>query len=143
MDIQRFKRLAGIITEEKDSFREQKDWIVYDFNKNNLFCITIADDGNEWKLIEFVNFFEISDKKFQEVVSMGYYTMIDAALTIPSYKYIIAQHQFSKNDIDVDYWRNLIPNDKFWKKASLKVTIDKKEFEKEINKLSMKKLYSN
>ena len=116
----------------------QKDWIVYDFEKGNLFCIAIEskDNGNTWKLIEFVNYFELPDAKLQEMVSNGYNTMFVAKNKHDGYEWIIADHKFTKEEFDKkDYWKNLVPEDKLHAFATLSAEIDKSEFEKEMKTL--------
>jgi hypothetical protein len=116
----------------------QKDWIVYGDKPNNLFCIAIAsnDGGKTWNLIEFVNLFDINEQQFVKTTRMGYMTMIDAAQKMAtSYEYVIADHSFSKHDVDTPYWHKLVPKDKFWGMATIEEPIDKAEFEREMAKL--------
>lgn len=116
----------------------QKDWIVSSKDMRNLFCIAIVNTGKGWYLWEFVNLFDKSVEKIQEAVNMGYDTMFKAIIGRNKYEYVIADHTFNKDDINTDYWHNLVPNDKFYSKATLeknKVKIDKDEFEKQMNLL--------
>jgi len=119
---------------------EQKDWIVYDDKFSKLFCIAIVRkaDSKEWNLEEFVNFFDLDMKGFNEMTTLGYHTMLEASLYRNSYEYIIARHSFRKENIDKDYWKEIIPSKNFFKKATLEVLIDKKEFEKEMSLLVKK-----
>ena len=142
IDRDRLQQLAGIkLSESSANATHQKDWIVYDFKRRNLFCIAIVQDSNGWHLLEFVNFFNMSSDKFREVVSMGYMTMIDAGMDRKNYEYVIADHPFNKEDVDTDYWHGLVPEEKFWEKASTFKAIDKNEFEREMKKLVGKTLF--
>lgn len=113
----------------------QKDWIVYNKSFDKLFCITIVkDESDNYKLYEFVNIFDNKDKIF-EAVNMGYMTMIEAAKNRESYEYVIADHSFDKKGIDIEYWNDLVSDDKFWAKDSPNADIDLKEFNSQIRKL--------
>ena len=137
--------LNNLILEKTNKQSKQKDWIVYDFDKNNLFCIAIEskDGGENWKLIEYVNFFDLPDKKMQEMVSSGYQTMFVAKNKQDEYEWIIADHKFSKEDFEKkEYWKTLIPKNKLFGFVSLNVEIDKSQFEKEMKSLVKKNKFS-
>lgn len=121
---------------EEDSYKggHQKDWIIYDDDLTKLFCIAILNEGDGWKLIEFVNVFG-NKNEILKMITIGYETMIKAAKDRDLYEYVIGKHTFDKEDVDTDFWHDLIPDNKFWSKASLEIDIDKKEFEKEMSKL--------
>lgn len=134
------KKSRLIVIKKRDIMaqRKQKDWIIYNPDVSNLFCIAIESDdgGNTWRLIEFVNFFGQPTVEGVKKITNGYSTMIDAAREKGSgYEYIIAGHDFDKSAVDTPYWHSLIPDDKFWGMAEVEVPIDKDEFESEMAKL--------
>lgn len=138
-----FKNFNLLEENENMKFSEgmQKDWIVVSKDMKNLFCIAIVNDKKYWYLWETVNLFDKKIEDIQKMVNMGYHTMLTASINRKKYEYVIADHIFSKKDIDTDYWHKLIPEKNFWGKATLKkneVIIDKPSFEKEMNKLIKK-----
>jgi len=112
----------------------QKDWIVYNKDFTKLFCIAIIKKSSKYILHEFVNIFDDPEKVFKSL-NMGYMTMLEAAINRSEYKYVIANHSFSKKDIDIEYWNNLVSNNKFWNKETINKEIDGDEFEAEMSKL--------
>jgi len=112
----------------------QKDWIVYNKDFTKLFCIAVIKKNSKYILHEFVNIFDDPEKVFK-TLNMGYMTMLEAASNRSEYKYVIANHSFSKKDIDIEYWNNLVSNNKFWNKETINKEIDGDEFEAEMGKL--------
>jgi len=136
-------KLMGLKKSESITHKYQKDWIVADWEKGNLFCLALAsNDNKEWSLLEWVNFRDLSDDEMYEMVSLGYDTMLDAAMNT-QYGYIIAPHEFDKEAMDKsEYIQELMGNDKnFNDKASFKVgelPIDYSKFVGEVDKLVKK-----
>jgi len=112
----------------------QKDWVVYDRDLTKLFCIAIVKENSKYILHEFVNIFDDPEKVFK-TLNMGYMTMLEAAINRSEYEYVIANHSFSKKDINIEYWNSLVSNNKFWDKETVNKEIDVDEFETEMRKL--------
>lgn len=112
----------------------QKDWIISDANKGNLLCLTItSEDGENWKLAEFVNFYGIDDQKLLDLVNMGYWTMMEAMKQVPNYEYVIADHNHDKKRFskDEEFWSNIVPGNIYNVKKSIEPEqpVDKEQFE--------------
>lgn len=112
----------------------QKDWIVYDKDLSKLFCIAVVKKDSKYMLYEFVNIFNNPTKVFK-TLNMGYMTMLEAAINRSDYEYVIANHSFSKENIDTEYWNDLVSKNKFWSKETVNKEIDGDEFEAEMKKL--------
>lgn len=138
-DIRRYINLLKETVDKKTGYEggSQHDWIVYDVAFSKLFCLTIeSEDDKIWRFTEFVNMFDTSKKEIGKSLSMGYHTMLLAAMGRDLYNYNIANHTFSKKDIlSTDYWTSMISEKKFWGKTSLNIEIDYEEFVKEVKKL--------
>lgn len=113
---------------------KQKDWIIYNRGGPSLWCLAIADEGDGWKLIEWVNFPILPAKKLDEMVRMGYHTMLQAAMGRDKYEYVIADYRFSPKDIETRYWKSLVPT-KFTGKKSVSVPISLSQFNNHVGKL--------
>jgi len=136
------KKESPVYNKKGDVQKYQKDWIISDFVTGNLFCLTIASvDGENWYILEYVNFFGLPNKKMKEMIDMGYYTMLEAAKTFRDYIYVIGEHDYNRDDFNKEeYWKELLP--KSMKKSQIKqsfkrdeLKIDRKEFEAEVAKL--------
>lgn len=141
-----FMKYYGLTKSSKITHKIQHDWIIYDFKKNNLFCLALtSDNGKDWFLLEWVNFMGLSDEKFKDMVSMGYWTMFDAAGKT-KYKYIIGDHKFDISDIEKQ--KSIMSvmggNPDFAKKASFdhkEKPIDYNAWMKELKSLNVKPEY--
>lgn len=112
---------------------KQKDWIIYDYEKRNLFCLAIVDHGKGWVLEEWVNFFDLKPKELCMKVSMGIHTMLMAAQNRDNYEYVIGKHNFNKEQINNDYWNALISKENFFGMETLKKKINYKEFHDQVS----------
>lgn len=112
---------------------KQIDWIVYDYD-GNLLCIALDNEGEGWKLTEWVNFEGLSQNKLREMLDMGFMTMLEAAKGRDSYTYIIGNHAFDWADENSSYFKELL-GDKFEGKNSVSIDIDLDEFRSQVEKL--------
>mgnify|MGYP006425064353 CR=1 FL=1 len=157
-DMRNFMDLLGkdkdtsLLKEEKtkssnNTKGKQKDWIIYDKDHKKMFCIAIAQESDEkpWKLIEWVNFFDLDHAKFNKILSKGYHTMFMASTKRDEYTWVIAEHKHSKEDIsNDDFFVNLIPKNKLFKGPhELDIEIDKEEFDKNMKKYTKNIMFSS
>ena len=130
--------------EEKDEGPFQVDYILSDFEKGNLLCITLESErGDKWTLTEWVNLFDLELDELKDMVDVGYQTMLEAAMTTPKYTYNIGKHDFKEKDIETEYFQALVPKENFKEKATLSQEVDYDEFIKELDTLKMNVTHSN
>lgn len=115
-NVTKMKSAGNVPAELADEFDggKQVDWIIYDKQLKNMFCIAIwtePNDPSKWVLGEYVAIVNDNAKVFA-AMNNGYMTMLEAAKLRDQYDYIIADHKFDmvKEVFKNAYWQLLVPN---------------------------------
>ena len=126
----------------------QKDWIIYDLEHGDLFCLSIARhtegkrkrrNGGQWFLVRYANYFNLDAREVEEILGEVWGYMIESSKNSDDYTHSISRHSFLPEDMNLGYWKGLLRSKRCFdvRMEGVKFPVNRKNLERELFRLGV------
>jgi hypothetical protein len=130
----------------------QKDWMVYDLEHGDVFCVSIVRYSDsprgrgrrrrsrQWYLTKFVNYFDLDALEVEGVLGKEWESMFESMKTSSEYSYTISHHNFLPGDMNTGYWKGLLRSRYIHdlQLEGVELPVNRKNLEGELYRLGLK-----